>query len=275
MGIDCSWQCNDITIVLFPKKNNRFTQYRRGQLKGVILAAGIASRLRPLTNDKPKCLLKIGSKTILERTLTNLLKNDITDVILVTGYLAEKIHTFINNKFPQLNIQFLHNDIYDSTNNIYTLWMTKDYVLSDDIILLDSDIIFDSRIIELLLASGYQDCLALRSKGNLGKEDMKVKVNNNKEIVEISKDIDLPEAQGESIGIEKFSRPFLADLFTILDRKMLRENRVNEFYETAFQEAIEGNNKLYALDVGDYRCIEIDTHGDIKEAGEEVIPYLK
>ena len=243
-------------------------------MKGVILAAGMASRLRPLTDNLPKCLLEIGDRTILGRILNNLIENSIEDVIIVTGYLSDQIHSFVKIHYPDLKVQFIYNEVYDSTNCIYSLWLTKDHILSDDIILLDSDIIFDSRIVKLLISSQYPDCLALRSSGSMTMEDMKVKIRDDDSIIEISKEIALENAVGESIGIEKFSQPFLYDLFKILDRKIIDNNQVNLFYEAAFQEAIDKNNRIFAVDVGSYRCIEIDTHEDIKEAQSEIIPHL-
>ena len=109
-------------------------------MKAVILAAGIASRLRPLTDNTPKCLLKVGDKNILELTMDNILANNITEIIIVTGYLQQQIKDFIAKKYSQINVTYIYNNVYDSTNNIYSLWMAKDYLLGDEMLLMDSDI---------------------------------------------------------------------------------------------------------------------------------------
>ncbi|OGU83816.1 MAG: hypothetical protein A2W11_03410 [Ignavibacteria bacterium RBG_16_35_7] len=243
-------------------------------MKSVILAAGVSARLRPLTNDIPKCLLKIGAKTILQRTLDNLLAYNLNNVIIVTGYLQEQIKNFINGFYPQLEINYIFNDKYDTTNNIYSLWMTKDFVANDEMLLMDSDILFDKRILGLLLKSEYRNCLALRSDHQLSDEEIKVRLNNDKSIGEISKTVDLQHAVGESIGIEKFSAEFTNKLFEILDRKILVENKVKIFYEAAFQDAINEGNKIYAVDIGKLKCIEVDFAEDIEKANREVIKYL-
>src|SRR5580698_3260661 len=108
-------------------------------MKAVILAAGIASRLRPLTDNTPKCLLKVGDKIILELTIDNIIANNIDDVIIVTGYLEEQIKNFVSVKYPHLNVAYIYNDIYSSTNNIYSLWLAKDSLLGDEMLLMDSD----------------------------------------------------------------------------------------------------------------------------------------
>lgn len=243
-------------------------------MKAVILAAGISSRLKPLTDNTPKCLLRLGSKTILERTIDNLLIHNIHDIIIVTGYLEQKIKEFIKIKYPEINIRYLYNEKYAVTNNIYSLWMTKDTVVDNSIILLDSDIIFDHHILSLLLEARAANCLAVRSDLRLGAEEMKVITSSDNEVVQISKDIDPDTAAGESIGIEKFDAGFLKNLFDVLDRRIIREKKVNDFYELAFQEVIDSGYTITAVDVGSYRCIEVDTPDDIEEAEKQVINYL-
>jgi choline kinase len=243
-------------------------------VKGIILAAGVSSRLRPLTNATPKCLLKLGNQTILERSLNNLIASGIENIVVVTGYLEHQIKDFVAEKFPRLQVKFLSNRDYASNNNVYSLWMTKESVMGDDIILLDSDIVFDGRILESLMASGYGNCLAVNTKIELAEEEIKVKVDVNNRIVAIGKEVPLKESFGESIGIERFSSALLHKLFAVLDRKILKEKNVDQFYEAAFQEVIDGGGEIYAVDVSQFRCIEIDTLEDIEVAKSEVIPYL-
>ena len=119
----------------------RIDEYR-SSLKALILAAGVASRLRPLTNSIPKCMLEVGGISIIERTINNLIACGIDEFIIVTGYYADKLKAFLTDKYPDLDILYPHNPIYDSTNNIYSLWLARDEVANSQILLLDSDIIF-------------------------------------------------------------------------------------------------------------------------------------
>ena len=239
-------------------------------MKAVILAAGVASRLRPLTENTPKCLLKVGNKSILERTIENLAKNNILEVIVVTGFLKNMIEDYLIQNFPNVNFTFIHNEKYDSTNNIYSLWLVKREILGYEMLLLDSDIIFDSRIIGQLLSSKHKDCLALRSTNELSEEEIKCLLNEDGSIKEISKTIIPKDAVGESIGIEKFSKDLVFNLFTILDRKILDKNEVNIFYEAAFQDAMNSGAKIFPVDVENYKCMEIDTIDDFKLADSVV-----
>lgn len=244
-------------------------------MKIVILAAGISARLRPLTDNTPKCLLQISGKTILERTIDNLLYYNLNDIIIVTGYLQEQIKNFMSEKYPNLKVAFVYNELYDRTNNIYSLWLTKDLVLNNDLLMMDSDILFDKRIIEHLLNAKFANCLALRTDHQLNEEEIKVKLKNDNSIAEISKTVELKLAAGESIGIEKFSSSFVDDLYRILDKKILKEDLVNIFYEAAFQDAINEGSKIFAVDIGTLKCIELDFAEDIERASKEVIQFLE
>ncbi len=239
-------------------------------MKGIILAAGIASRLRPLTEHTPKCLLKVGEKSILQRTIENLVKNSVTDIVVVTGYLKEQIEDFIKDKYPELTVEFIFNERYSTTNNIYSLWLTKSTVQNNDILLLDSDIVFDSRVIGLLINSNYENCLAVKSTEKLSEEEIKIDLNQDNSISEISKEMNPSKAAGESIGIEKFSADLVNDLFAILDKMIVEEKQDNIFYEAAFQRAIDKKAKIFPISVGDYKCLEIDFVEDFNKASEEV-----
>lgn len=240
-------------------------------MRTVILAAGIASRLKPLTDHIPKCLLKVGGKSILEMTIENLLATNNTEIIIVTGYLENKIRKFIREKFPQLNVTIIHNKLYASTNNIYSLWLAKDAVLGDDMMMMDSDIVFDKMIITKLINSGYKNCLALKRQ-DVHDEEIKVKTDTRGRVMEISKEVKPSEASGESIGIELFGKETLTELYGILDQMIVTERRVNQFYETAFQRL--SDNQLYIVDTTDFFCMEIDTIEDLNNANELVLNHL-
>ena len=237
-------------------------------MQAVILAAGVSKRLRPLTDTTPKCLLNIGNKNLLHRTLENIISNGLNDFIFVTGYRENMIKDYLSENFSNLNITYITNPDYENNNNSYSLWMTKDYV-KNDMLLLDSDILFDAGIIAKLINSGHDNCLAVHLSPKLDEEQIKVTVDGNNRIIEIGKEVEISKAIGESIGIEKFSKNFLNELFVILDRKITKENNVNEFYEASFQEVIdknEENTSVYSVDISEYKCMEIDTVDDYNKA---------
>ncbi|HLP17870.1 MAG TPA: phosphocholine cytidylyltransferase family protein [Bacteroidota bacterium] len=232
----------------------------------VLLAAGTATRLRPLTNDTPKCLLPIGPMPMLERTLRAVSDAGVKNFTIVLGFEAQKIRDFVAEHFPSLAVRFIMNDDYAGTNNAFSLLLARSSVGRDALLLLDSDILFDESILTLLLHSPHETCLAVRTAGEIGDEEIKVKINHNHEIVEIGKHVALESTYGESIGIEKFSHEATQILFHTLQKRVVTENRINEYYEASFQEMIDAGAMIFAEDVGIRRCMEVDTIDDLKKA---------
>jgi len=232
----------------------------------VILAAGTASRLRPLTDSTPKCLLQIGDRAILERMIRAVFHAGIIDFTLVVGFQDWKIKNFLKRNFPSLDFTFVINNQFDTTNNAFSLLLAREEVEGHELLLLDSDIVFDDEIIPLLLNAQSGTCLAVRTDGPFGDEEIKVEVNKKGDILRIGKTIEAASAHGESIGIEKFSRGDTTALFRTLEKRVQQEKRVNEFYEASFQELIDDGVRIHAVEVRNHRCIEIDTAEDLEAA---------
>jgi choline kinase len=147
--------------------------------------------------------------------------------------------------------------------------MTKDYI-TGDCILLDSDILFDYRIISMLLESPHSDALAVNRNHSLSDEEIKVIIDSTNKIQHIGKDLSPGKSFGESIGIEKFSHEFFKVLGEVLERKIVKENNVKEFYEASFQELYDKGNAMFAVDVSEYKSLEIDFPEDLIRAEEEI-----
>ena len=228
-------------------------------MKAVILAAGIASRLRPLTDTTPKCLLKIGERCLLERAFDALIQNGFDEFIIVTGYRQQQIVDFLQARYPVQNITFIYNDRYESTNNIYSLWLTRPYTDGEEILLLDSDIVFDPQIVEKLLDSDKADILAL-NRHELGEEEIKVIVDDAQKVVEISKVCSISDAIGESIGIEKMSVEYTKALFQELEIMITTEGLDNIFYERAFERY--GHHRVLLGRTGHCRGLSTGTKTD-------------
>ena len=232
----------------------------------VILAAGTASRLRPLTDTTPKCLLQIGDRSILERMIRAVFHAGIIHFTLVVGFQDWKIKNFLKRNFPSLDFTFVVNNQYETTNNAFSLLLAREEIEGHELLLLDSDIVFDDEIIPLLIKSPFESCLAVRTNGPFGEEEIKVEVNEKGDVRRIGKTIDDSSAYGESIGIEKFSRGDTTALFRTLEKRIEGEKRINEFYEASFQEMIDKGVRVHAVEVGFRRCIEIDTTEDLEAA---------
>ncbi len=242
-------------------------------MKAIILAAGIASRLRPLTDTMPKCLLRVGERCLLQRSFDALIANGIREFVVVTGYRQQQIRDFLAAQYPEVNITFIYNERYESTNNIYSLWLTRPYIEGEDALLLDSDILYDPQIVARLLTCGQTDALAL-NRHELGEEEIKVIVDADNRVTEISKVCSIQDAIGESIGIEKMSAAYTRALFAELQKMIEGEGLDNVFYERAFERLIPQGHSFYVLDTTEYFSIELDTVSDFEQAQRLIPPTL-
>ena len=235
----------------------------------VILAAGMASRLRPLTDDRPKCLLKVGSRTLLQRTVDALLAaGDIMELVVVTGYRGDMIRRFLTENYPHLAVRFVDNADYSTTNNIYSLWLTREHVAGRDFILLDSDILFDPQTVARVL-SVTETNLAL-NRHELGEEEIKIITDANGFVTEISKTCSIERSIGESVGIEKMNADYSKALFEELETMICDEGLTGIFYERAFERLIPRGHRFRVTDVTDLFSMELDTVEDFEQARDRI-----
>ena len=228
---------------------------------GVILAAGMAKRLRPLTDTKPKCLLKVGERTLLERTVDAMRQAGITEFLVVTGY---------RSSCPsQASFTFLDNTDYEHNNNIYSLWMACQKVRGCGFLLMDSDILCDPAAV-VRIAQEPTAALAV-NRHELGEEEMKVVVDAENRITEISKTCRPEDAIGESVGIEKITADYSEALARELDQMILQEGLIDIFYERAFERLIPQGHTFKVVDTTHYFSYELDTPEDFQRA-QELMP---
>ncbi len=238
---------------------------------GVILAAGMASRLRPLTDERPKCLLTVGTRTLLERTVDALLQAAIKEIVVVTGYRSEMIRQFLTTHYDKesATFHFIHNADYEHNNNIFSLWLARSVVEGRTFLLLDSDILFDPAIVARM-AEQPGTSLAL-NRHELGDEEIKVITDADGYVTEISKTCSIEAAIGESVGIEKMMADYSTALFRELEQMIEREGLIDVFYERAFERLIPQGHRFRPVDTTSFFSIELDTVEDFNRA-KELIP---
>lgn len=242
---------------------------------GVILAAGMARRLRPLTDTRPKCLLSVGGKTLLQRTVDAMRMAGISEFVVVTGYRAEMIREHLAEIYGGASgseadaastvvFHYLHNADYANNNNIYSLWMAGQVVGGREFLLMDSDILCDPAVVSRI-ANERESALAV-NRHELGDEEMKVVVDGTGRITEISKTCRPEDAMGESVGIERIDAAYSKALFAELDRMIVGEGLVDIFYERAFERLIPQGHTFTVVDTTDYFSYELDTPEDYHNA---------
>ena len=229
----------------------------------------MASRLRPLTNNTPKCLLKVGERSLLQRSMDALIMSGIHEFVFVTGYLHGMIEDFVSSTYKDIECTFIHNDVYETTNNIYSLWLARPKAENEDILLLDSDLLYDPQIIARVLSQKEDNVLTL-IRHELGEEEMKVVVDAKGTITEISKTCSPSQAAGESLGIERMGKAYTSALYKELEHMMNEEHLENVFYERAFERLIEQGHSFSVLDVSDLFSCELDTVEDFETAKQKI-----
>ena len=236
------------------------------------MAAGMAKRLRPLTDNSPKCLLRVGERCLLQRTVDALIAGGVSELVVVTGYLREMIENFLKEHYPQLKITFINNPDYATTNNIYSLWLAIEIVGGKDFILLDSDILFDPAIVARMLR---QESTSLAVNAHeLGDEEIKVIVDEAQNVVELSKTCSPTKAIGESVGIEVIKADYSAALTDELNTMIRREGLCDVFYELAFERLVGQGEMFKTVDTTDLFSIELDTVDDFENAQRTIPSHL-
>jgi choline kinase len=228
-------------------------------LKALILASGLGMRLNSLTDVTPKCLIKITDKTILDFQLEALYENGIKNVVITTGHLENKIVQFIKKYENKLNITLVHNDIYDKTNYIYSIYKAKNE-LDDDIILIHGDLVFDKQVLRTLLISRHKNSVIIE-KDNQPKNDFKAALENDK-IKEIS--VHIFEKNCFFLApLYKFSRE---DFSKWLDKieAYVNNNQVTCYAENALNEILGNEVELHAVYLKNLLCMEVDNADDLE-----------
>lgn len=242
---------------------------------GVILAAGMAKRLRPLTDTKPKCLLEVGGKTLLERTVRAMQQAGITEFVVVTGYRADQIREFLETRLSSSTshnsprFTFLHNADYEHNNNIFSLWMSMEVVRGKDFLLMDSDILCDPAAV-VRIAQQTEPALAM-NRHECGEEEIKVIVDADNRITELNKTCNPADAIGESVGIEKMTAEYSEALYHELKQMIENEGLVDVFYERCFERLIPQGHTFRVVDTTQYFSYELDTPEDFQRA-QELMP---
>jgi L-glutamine-phosphate cytidylyltransferase len=239
-------------------------------MKVIILAAGVGKRMSKVTNKIPKCLIKIGEKTLIERYLESLSLSDVKDIVFVIGHFKEKIKEAVKNNNSNFNIRDRENEQY-TKGSILSLWYARNE-LDDDMLIMDADVLFHKKLLAKLVESKNKNCFLLDKNFQDSGEEMKLFVRGNK-VIGISKhnsyDCDF---SGEGIGFFKLSANDCHVLRNILE-EFERTGKVNVEYEDALHELLSHCSVGFER-VEDLPWIEIDFEEDIEKARREILPRL-
>ena len=232
-------------------------------MKAIILNSGIGTRMRPFTNENPKCLVRLNGKTILEHELENLLYYGIKDIIITTGHFEEKIKNLVKEKFPKLNVTYVKNPKYESTNYIYSMWLAKD-LIDDDVLLLHGDMVFEEELLGRLVNGEQKTCVLMSNKSEPPEKDFKGRIENN-----FVKEIGINVSGENALFLPPIYR-FSKDDFELWLKEIgnfVRGGNVTVYAEDAFNnisDKIRLKPVYYECEI----CMEIDDFNDLQVARE-------
>lgn len=227
-------------------------------MKALILAAGIGSRLAPLTDNLPKSMIRVNDKAILENQIEILQKNGINDITIITGYKGSIIEEFVNQKYS--NIRIINNSDYLTTNNMYSAFLAKEALDGQGFLMMNADVFFDYSVINSLINYEKKDAIVV-DIGNYIEESMKVVVKDHR-ITDISKGIAQEHAFGVSIDVYKFSAEASKAFFAKCKEYIIDKKELNQWTEVALNDILSEIH--FSACPLDGRWMEIDNLNDLE-----------
>ncbi len=236
-------------------------------MQAIILAAGMGKRLGEYTKNNTKCMVPVNGVPLIDRLLFQLSRLPLKRVVLVIGYEGQKLKDYIGKEYKGLKIEYVNNPIYDKTNNIYSLALAKQQLQEDDTLLIESDLIFDDGMFDLLLDKPYPN-LALVAKYESWMDGTMVRIDEDCNIVNFVpkqafkyKDTD---SYYKTVNIYKFSKEFSTQKYVPFLEAYSKAVGDNEYYENVLRIiTFLNSHDLKALPITDEKWYEIDDKQDL------------
>lgn len=246
-------------------------------MNAVILAAGRGERLRPLTDSAPKCLTLVGGKSILQYELEALEAAGIHECTIVVGYRANQVNESFGLSFKNLTLRYVDNPDYDTTNNLYSLWLAREHLKSQTI-LIEGDLLFDKTLMSKLVNSADPDIAVVAEfRDDMNGTIVRGEGSDIKEFV-------LKSSQGagynytgvaKTVNLYKFSESTMCDHFLPGLGRYVADKNTDIFYEAVLADLVaEKSLHMGMLFTGDSPWFEIDTPEDLT-AAEELFKAVK
>lgn len=236
-------------------------------MQALMLAAGMGKRLGAYTDHQTKCMVKVGGKTLLEHAADALRLAGICKFIIVTGYEGEKLKAFAQEKLADFELEFVENPVYASTNNIYSLYLARGQLVRDDTVLLESDLIYDPRLIQKLVQAPDPNMVAV-AKFEQWMDGTMTLVGEDgiiREFVE-KKDFRYESAEHyyKTVNVYKFSRSFSQNQYVPFMAAYIQAYGENQYYEMVLKALAHLRFAgLKAFKMGDMKWYEIDDVQDL------------
>ena len=238
-------------------------------MQAIILVAGQGSRLRPLTDHRPKCLVKVQGRPILEYQPEALCAAGVRECVIVIGHLAAQVRSTIGTRFRSLSITYLENEIYDRTNNIYSLWLARTKV-NDDVLLIEGDLIFEPDLLRDLLDAPFANAAVVDQFQHFMNGTVILARDDWAEAMVLKQD----QSPGfdyllalKTVNIYKFSYDVFSDNLMPAMGACITQGLTDDYYEMAIAQAVAaGTMQLHVVRTGTRSWVEVDTVEDLANA---------
>lgn len=236
-------------------------------MQAVILAAGMGKRLGEYTKNNTKCMVPVNGTPLVDRLLRQLSRYALNRVVIVVGYEGRKLMDYLGGEKHGLKIEYVNNPVYDKTNNIYSLALAKDKLMEDDTLLIESDLIFDDGMFDLMLENPFPN-LALVSKYESWMDGTMVKIDQDNNIVNFvpkaAFDYSETDKYYKTVNIYKFSREFSQNKYVPFLEAYTKAVGNNEYYENVLRIiSFLNSHDLKALPIANEKWYEIDDKQDL------------
>ncbi|MCI7686640.1 MAG: aminotransferase class I/II-fold pyridoxal phosphate-dependent enzyme [Clostridiales bacterium] len=245
-------------------------------MQAIILAAGMGKRLKELTRNNTKCMIKVNGVTLIDRMLHQIQNQNVSRIVIVAGYEREKLKDYISTLDIKTPIVYIDNPIYDKTNNIYSLSLASDYLCQEDTLLFESDLIFEDAVLDVLV-NDPRPTLALVDKYESWMDGTCVKIDENDNISAFvpGKKFKFNEIKDyyKTVNIYKFSKEFSESHYVPFLKAYEKALGENEYYEQVLRVITMLDNpgiKVKRLD--GQRWYEIDDIQDLDIAESNFAP---
>lgn len=235
-------------------------------MRAIILAAGAGTRLNPLTNGLPKCLVSMGTRPIIDHQIQALRAVGVEDVVLVVGYEAGQIRDHCGD-----SVRIVENRKFATTNSIYSLYLAR-HELGADTFLFNCDIIFHAQVLQRMLAAAVPNAVAVDGEVKLQAGEMNVQFRRGGEVRAIGKQLEPASCQAMSVQLVKFGAAGARVVAGEVERLIGLDER-SVFPTSAFGPLIDSGS-LFAVEVGDLPWAEIDDMEDYQRTVDLVLPRL-
>ena len=245
-------------------------------MKAIILAAGLGTRLQPLTESRPKCLIELGGSALLDYQVDAMRAVGVEEFVIVVGYEAEQVRAHCTEKLrpehERGHLRFVDNPDYEQTNSLYSLFLAREE-LDEEVFLLNCDIVFHPEIARRMSAADRPNVVAVDSRAPRSLEEMCVRLVADNRIDAISKQLDPFTSHGLSVQVARFCKAGARTLASEVAR-LGRDGGKALFPTSAFGPLIEAG-QLFAVDAADLPWAEIDSIQDYEQAVERALPRMR